>query len=207
MPVARFGRLSLFWRVFAVNAGLLVAVLVVLLVTPVTVSTPIKLAEAVGLLAGLAVTLAANVVLLRRAFAPLDRLVRRMGTVDLLRPGQRVPITSQDEIGRLVQAFNRMLDRLEAERHESSRRALAAQEAERQRIARGLHDEVGQVLTGVLLQLDVVAGAVGEQGREEIAETKAAVRQALEEVRRISRELRPEILEHLGLISALTELA
>jgi two-component system sensor histidine kinase UhpB len=91
-----------------------------------------------------------------------------------------------------------MLERLETERRESSRRAQHAQEAERSRIARGLHDEVGQVLTGVLLQLE------GE-GRDE--ETKAAVRQALEEVRRIAQELRPEMLEHLGLVSALTELS
>ena len=91
-----------------------------------------------------------------------------------------------------------MLDRLETERRESGRRAQHAQEAERSRIARGLHDEVGQVLTGVLLQLE------GE-GRDEDA--KAAVRQALEEVRRIAQELRPEMLEHLGLVSALTELS
>ena len=64
----------------------------------------------------------------------------------------------------------------------------------RRRIASGLHDEVGQVLTGVLLRL-------------EDDETKEAVRQALEEVRRIARELRPEMLEQLGLVSALTELS
>ena len=74
----------------------------------------------------------------------------------------------------------------------------ASSQRERARIARGLHDEVGQVLTGVLLQLE-------SEGRSE--ETKAAVRQALEEVRRIARELRPEILEHLGLVSALIELS
>jgi two-component system sensor histidine kinase UhpB len=118
-----------------------------------------------------------------------------------------VDVTTHDEVGRLVRAFNAMLDRLEAERRESGRRALAAQEAERQRIARGLHDEVGQVLTGVLLRLDAAADELGEEKREEIAEMKRDVRQALDEVRRISRELRPEMLEHLGLVSALTELA
>jgi two-component system sensor histidine kinase UhpB len=87
-----------------------------------------------------------------------------------------------------------MLDRLEEERRESGSRALQAQESERLRIARGLHDEVGQVLTGVLLRLDD-------------EETKEAVRGALDEVRRIARELRPEMLEHLGLVSALTELS
>jgi two-component system sensor histidine kinase UhpB len=201
-------RLSLFWRVFAVNACLLALVTVLLLVTPVTVSAPIRLVEALVLGVGLAVALAANALLLRRAFLPLDRLARRMETVDLLRPGQRLPSSfpPHSRFGRVVHAFNDMLDRLEAERRESGRRALAAQEAERLRIARGLHDEVGQVLTGVLLQLDAVAGAVPAERKAEIEETKQSVRQALEEVRRISRELRPEMLEHLGLVSALTEL-
>ena len=69
------------------------------------------------------------------------------------------------EVVELVRAFNQMLDRLETERRESGRRALAAQEAERLRIARGLHDEVGQVLTGVLLQLDALAAPDEEPAR------------------------------------------
>jgi two-component system sensor histidine kinase UhpB len=100
-----------------------------------------------------------------------------------------------------------MLDRLETERRESSSRALAAQEAERLRIARGLHDEVGQVLTGVLLQLDALGQADPASRRRRANETRDAIRHALEEVRRIAQELRPELLEHLGLISALTELS
>ena len=107
----------------------------------------------------------------------------------------------------VVRAFNQMLDRLETERRESGRRALAAQEAERLRIARGLHDEVGQVLTGVLLQLDALAEAEPDSRRRRVDETRDAVRHALEEVRRIAQELRPELLEHLGLVSALTELS
>jgi two-component system sensor histidine kinase UhpB len=200
-------RFPLFWRVFAVNAALLALATLLLLFSPVTVSRPVRLTEALVLVVGLALALAANVVLLRRAFFPLERLARRMETVDLLQPGQRLPIDTGDEVGRVVHAFNEMLDRLETERRESGRRALAAQEAERLRIAAGLHDEVGQVLTGVLLQLDAVADAVAPDRRDELVETKQAVRQALEEVRRISRELRPELLEHLGLVSALTELA
>ena len=199
-------RFPLFWRVFAVNAALLALATLLLLFSPVTVSRPVRFTEALVLVAGFALALAANVVLLRRAFFPLDRLARRMETVDLLQPGQRLPAGVGDEVGRVVQAFNEMLDRLETERRESGRRALAAQEAERLRIARGLHDEVGQVLTGVLLQLDAVADAIASDRRDELVETKQAVRQALEEVRRISRELRPEMLEHLGLVSALTEL-
>jgi two-component system sensor histidine kinase UhpB len=126
--------------------------------------------------------------------------------VDLLRPGQRLRVLRHDEVGRVVVAFNRMLDRLEQERQESARRVLAAQEAERVGIARDLHDEVGQVLTGVLLQLNSIA-EIAPEHRADLDEARQSVRRALDEVRRISSELRPEMLEHLGLVSALTELA
>jgi two-component system sensor histidine kinase UhpB len=130
-----------------------------------------------------------------------------MRTVDLLQPGQRLVEEGGPEVAETVAAFNQMLDRLEAERRESSRRALAAQEAERLRVARHLHDEVGQVLTGVLLQLDALATADSASRGRRVEETKAAVRGALEEVRRIAQELRPELLEHFGLVSALTQLS
>jgi two-component system sensor histidine kinase UhpB len=194
-----------FWRVFAVNAGLLGVLAALLLFSPVEIDAPIEPTQALIIVAGLVVTLAANVVLLRRALAPLERLAQRMETVDLLRPGQRLKVLRKDEISRVVIAFNRMLDRLESERQQSGRRILAAQEAERVGIARDLHDEVGQVLTGVLLHLDSIADQAPAH-RQEIDDAKQSVRRALNEVRRISSELRPEMLEQLGLVSALTEL-
>ena len=197
--------LPLYWRVFAVNAGLLTAIAIVLIVAPVTISFPIAVFEGIGVLVGLVVTIAINAVLLRHAFAPLARLEQRMETVDLLRPWQRLQIDRDDEIGSVLGTFNRMLDRLEAERQESGRRVLAAQEAERVGIARDLHDEVGQVLTGVLLQLNSIAEAAPEH-EDALGEARHAVRRALDEVRRISSDLRPEMLEQLGLVSALTEL-
>ena len=190
----RFSRLPLLWRVFAINAALLVIATLLLALTPVTIHASPALIEGIDLAIALVVMLAANLVLLRHTLAPINRVVERMRTVDLLRPGQRLSEPGGVEVNELVRAFNQMLERLEVERRESGRRALEAQEAERRRIASGLHDEVGQVLTGVLLQLDD-------------EETKQAVRQALNEVRRIARELRPEMLEQLGLVSALTELS
>jgi two-component system sensor histidine kinase UhpB len=184
--------------VFAINATLLVVATLVLVVARDRVHASLAFLEGLDVAVFLVVMLAANLLLLRQTLSPIEQLVARMRTVDLLRPGQRLAERGGAEVAELVGVFNEMLDRLEAERRESGRRALRAQEAERARIARGLHDEVGQVLTGVLLQLE------GEARSEE---TKAAVRQALEEVRRIARELRPEMLEHLGLVSALTELS
>lgn len=201
----RASRLPLLWRVFAINAALLAVATLLLAVTPVTIHASIALIEAAVLVAGLLAMLAANLLLLRPTFAPLERLVRRMRTVDLLRPGQRLVEEGGLEVAELVRGFNEMLERLEAERRESSRRALAAQEAERARVAAELHDEVGQVLTGVLLQLDSLP--LGASAAVEIDETKQAVRLALDEVRRIAQELRPAMLDHLGLPSALTELA
>ena len=190
----RFSRLPLLWRVFAINAALLVVATLLLALTPATVHARIAIVEGLDLAVALVVMLAANLVLLRHTFRPIDRLIERMRKIDLLRPGQRIPEQGGAEVAELTHAFNEMLERLETERRESGQRALRAQEGERRRIASGLHDEVGQVLTGVLLRLDD-------------DETKQAVRQALEEVRRIARELRPEMLEQLGLVSALTELA
>ena len=202
-----FSRLPLFWRVFAIDAALLVIATLLLALTPVTIHAPIALVEVVVLVVGLTAMLAANLLLLRPNFTPLERLPERMRTADLLRPGQRLSESGGREVTELVRSFNEMLKRLETERRESGRRALAAQETERLRVARGLHDAVGQVLTGVLLQLDSVTAADADERRQAVAETKQAVRQALEEVRRISQELRPEMLEHLGLVSALTELS
>jgi two-component system sensor histidine kinase UhpB len=197
---------SLFWRVFAVNAGVLGAIALLLLFSPVEIDAPIKATQALVIVLGLGITVAASAILLRRAVAPLERLAQTMDTVDLLRPGQRLPVDRRDEVGRVVAAFNRMLDRLERERQQSGRRVLAAQEAERIGIARDLHDEVGQLLTAVLLQLDAIVETAPAQ-RVELDEAKQAVRRALDEVRRISSELRPEMLEDLGLVSALTELS
>jgi two-component system sensor histidine kinase UhpB len=199
-------RRSLFWRVFAVNAALLGAIAALLLFSPVEIDAPIKPTQALIIVGGLVITLLANAVLLRRVIAPLERLAQRMETVDLLRPGQRLPVGRSDEIGRVLAAFNGMLDRLERERQQSGRRVLAAQESERIGIARDLHDEVGQLLTGALLQLNSIAESAPAR-REELDEARDAVRRALDEVRRISSELRPEMLEHLGLVSALTELS
>jgi two-component system, NarL family, sensor histidine kinase UhpB len=200
-------RMSLFWRVFVTNAALLVVAAVVLGVSPITVSWPIALTEAVVLTLGLVAMLVANALLLRPAFEPLERLARRMGDVDLLRPGQRFAVAARGEILALVEAFNQMLARLEAERRESGRRAVAAQEAERKRVASELHDEVGQAMTAVLLVLARLQDAVVPERRQELADAQEAIRGSLEEVRRIAQELRPELLEHLGLVSALTALA
>jgi two-component system sensor histidine kinase UhpB len=102
--------------------------------------------------------------------------------------------------------FNEMLLRLRAERREATGRVLAGQEAERLRIAQELHDQVGQELTAVLLLLSRIEARVPEQLRPSLRDVQNSVRTALEDVRRIAIELRPEALEDLGLESALAVL-
>ena len=197
----------LFWRVFATNALVLTVAAGALALSPATVSFPVAGTEALILGIGICAMLALNLVLLRRAFAPLDRLKRFMSSVDPLAPGQRAPLERTDpEVAELTGAFNEMIDRLETERRESARRALAAQERERARIARDLHDEVGQALTGVMLELQLIDALPPDQTQVAVARAREEVRESLEELRQIGRRLRPEALDHLGLRSALTAL-
>jgi len=200
-------RISLFWRVFLVNAALLIAGVLVLALTPISISAEIRLIQAIVLAAGVVIVLVANLLLLRPLFAPLERLAHRMEELDVLRSVRPVPASSLGEIGALERAFNRMIERLEAERRQAGARALQAREEERQRIARGLHDEVGQTMTGVLFLLKQLAQQAPSAQRPALEEAQQAVRANLEEVRRIAQELRPEALDHLGLPSALSNLA
>jgi two-component system sensor histidine kinase UhpB len=199
--------MSLFWRVFLANAAILVAGILVLALTPVTVSSRITLTQLIDLGAGLVVMLVVNALLLRPLFKPLERLSRGMEDVDVLRGGQRLRVGSSAEVGALERAFNTMLERLEEERREAGARALVAQEEERRRVARGLHDEVGQTMTGVLFQLGRLARNSPPVQQAALSEAQRVVRTSLEEVRRIAQELRPEVLDHLGLASALTNLS
>ena len=98
-----------------------------------------------------------------------------------------------------------MLDRLEAERRESSGRVMAAQEAERLRIARELHDELGQTLTAVALRAEHTAQVKGDE-HPEFTQLAEMVQESLADVRRISLELRPGALEELGLLNAMISL-
>ncbi|MEW2555064.1 HAMP domain-containing sensor histidine kinase [Streptomyces zhihengii] len=199
--------MSLFWRIFALNALVLGVATALLLWAPVTVSVPVLLTEAVILLGGLGVMLVANAALLRVGLAPLDRLTRQMATVDLLRPGGRLPVPGHGGVGELIHTFNEMIERLEAERAASSARALNAQESERRRIAQELHDEVGQSMTAVLLTLKRAADQSGGPLRDDMRLAQETTRSSLDEVRRLARRLRPGVLEDLGLVSALTSLA
>lgn len=161
---------------------------------------------AIVLLALLAATLAVNLFFLRRRFDPLERLIEEMEKVDLSRPGP-LPETI-DGVGeteaaeRLELAFLRMLRRLEAERRRAGSAALRAQEEERARVARDLHDEVNQSLTGLLLRLEAVRGEAPPELEPQLAEIKGLANQAMRELLSLARQLRPTALDDLGLAAA-----
>ena len=202
------GRLSLFWRLFAVYAAVGAIAVVVLVFAPISVSVPTAPREVVVLVAGFAIALVVYLIVLRRVMAPLERLTGLMRRIDPLTPGRRVDIVGGDpEVVALTEAFNEMLDRLETERRESALRGLAVQEAERQRIARELHDEIGQTLTGLVLRSETIARRAPEEIRMELEALREAARRGAEEARTLARRLRPEALDELGLRSALVALS
>ena len=192
--------IPLFWRLFVPNAAVLAAACVVLIIEPANGRIP-------ALVGGLLLLLTVNLVLMRRAVAPLGRLMGIMEEVDPLEPGRRLAVeTTASEVMALTESFNRMLERLESERRQSGHRTLAAQESERRRVAGELHDEIGQQLTAHLLQLDRLARAASGELAEQLDEATAAVKQTLEDVRTLAHRLRPEVLDELGLVPALRNL-
>jgi two-component system, NarL family, sensor histidine kinase UhpB len=203
----RFAELPLFWRVFAANAIVLAVAVALLALAPVTVSIPVALTELVILVAGMIAMLVLDALLLRPAFRPLHDLTAAMRQVDPFDPGRRVRVTGGPLLATLARTFNEMLDRLEAERRRSARQALVGQEGERRRIARELHDEVGQTLTAMMLQIESLAAKIPPELRDELDELRETTRVGAHDVRRIAARLRPEALDELGLQSALSALA
>ena len=192
--------IPLFWRFFVPNAAVLTAACVILIVEPANGRIPV-------LAGGLAVMLAVNMVLMRRAAEPLARLTALMRSVDPLRPGQRIPpIGPESEVTLVTTAFNEMLDRVERERRESARREIAAQESERRHVAVELHDQIGQSLTGMVFGLGRAIESAPSDVRSDLEGLREIAAETIEDVRRLAARLRPEVLDALGLEAALTNL-
>jgi signal transduction histidine kinase len=126
----------------------------------------------------------------------------------------RAPHWADDEIGNLANAFNDMITDLESSQHaiadkEAARtrllaRLINAQEEERKRIARELHDGVGQALTSLIVGLKILEqGEEQQASNDRLAELRHLTSETLEMVRLLSRQLRPSALDDLGLAAAL----
>jgi two-component system, NarL family, sensor histidine kinase UhpB len=158
---------------------------------------------------GITLSLALNYALLRLALRPLDHL---QSAVDMVRQGRhdvRVDpgSLSDDRFDRLAETFNAMLasqGQAEHELRRLSQELLEAQEEERKRVARELHDEAAQALTSLLVRLRLLERAEDpNEARLQVQELRKLTMQALEEVRRVALELRPTILDDLGLGAAM----
>ncbi|MEA2185991.1 MAG: two-component system, NarL family, sensor histidine kinase UhpB [Solirubrobacteraceae bacterium] len=150
-------------------------------------------------------TILANNFVMRRRFAPLESLTRTMECVDLALPGVRAqPLAGEPaDVARLRESFNHMLARMESERVGAAAAVLRAQEAERARVARDLHDEVNQALAAVSIRLAATAEGAPPEFAEELAETQRLATQAMQELLALARDLRPASLDDHGLLPAL----
>jgi two-component system sensor histidine kinase UhpB len=205
-------RVSLLTQVVVANLLVMLATVIVIALAADT-SLSLSHGPRLGLILVVAVvvSVAVNAVITQRRFRPLEQLVEEMERADLARPGgasppPRADPTAPEEVARLHHAFRVMLGRLEAERRRTSRAALQAQEQERARVARDLHDEVNQALTGLLLRLEAVRAKAPPELRGELTETRTLANRAMEELLALSRSLRPTALDDLGLRAALAGL-
>ena len=166
-------------------------------------------AVAVMLVVGFAASVLINAGVLTLALQPLhtlERTVDRVAAGDLSARAQRVLFRDPD-LERLADTLNTMLDVLQEHRdllQKMSEQVLAAQEDERKRIARELHDETAQALTTLLIRLRILERArTASDMRGQINELRDVTAQTLEAVRKLAVELRPATLDDLGLVAAL----
>lgn len=201
---------SLASQILAINTLLIVAtVLTATVVAHFELTGPESRRQALVLAAAILATVLANSLVLRRRFQPLEHLIDVMERVETVAPGEVRAVAAgadSEEARRLTEAFNRMLARLEAERAATAGAVLQGQEAERARLARDLHDEANQSLTGVLLHLEAAAQDAPEGLRAQLRATQEVATQAIDELLRLARELRPAALDDHGLHAALRTL-
>lgn len=201
---------SIFTKVLVANALIVVAgsLSAVLIATHFwRGAAPEPVVELAFVLAGLVISLGVNYGILQLAFQPLFTL---QTTLDRVRRGDfsaRVPEVEGDpDIARVTEIANLMLDRLAEHRQAVAAQILRALEEERKRIARELHDETSQSLTTMIVNLEVIEQQLTDQPEELVGRvrlTKEIAQRTLDETRRLMFDLRPSVLDDLGLIPAL----
>ncbi len=168
-----------------------------------TPNTPIYLVVFIAV--GWLVSVALNFVVLQIAFRPLMDLGKVMSRVQKGERSLRAPLTGFDpQADMLARTFNMMLEAIDDANRLRANQIITAQEQERKRIARELHDETSQVLTSLLISLAVLEESVTtDEAHQRITETRALAHQTLRAIRNLSIDLRPSALDDLGLLPAL----
>jgi two-component system sensor histidine kinase UhpB len=151
-----------------------------------------------------------NVFVLRRTFRPLFAMLTTIAAIEAGATEQRVDTAAAAaDIAQVATAFNGMLDALDEHRQARLREVAVAQEAERRRLALELHDATGQELTALLLRLEIIAQDLAEPHphladlRAQVAATTAQAQRTLRGVQLLAQQLRPAILDDVGLAAAL----
>ncbi len=215
------GRLSLFEKVILANTLMLIcAALAGLWVTSHSLESHHYLIDTTFIVGATLVILAINILLLRASFRPLFSLLQTIRAISAGSTHVRATtLPSRTEIGELAQAFNGMLDRLEAARRAQAMLILQAQEEERRRVALELHDESSQNLTALLVHTEILQQTLQtlpatslttdarEQLRAGLQQLTRLAQHTLESIRILSLQLRPAVLDDLGLHAALRWLA
>ena len=205
-------QLNIFQKVMTANAALMIAGAVIgtwLAFQTLLTRTPMLSYFFTFTLIGIGLSLLLNFFLLRLAFQPLFRLRKVMEQIQAGDYEARAPEIFEDpDVRQLGRTLNQMLDQLAKHRQETSQRILQALEDDRRRIARELHDQTSQSLTFVLIQLDLLKeqlqqGQRTEQLQKSLDRVISSTEEALNSIRSLTHELRPTVLDDLGLVPAL----
>lgn len=147
-----------------------------------------------------------------RALKPVDRILVALNEFESGHLGARMPVFELPELARISHKFNLMAETLEhsvARNHRLSQKLINLQEAERKSLARDLHDEMGQRLTAILVDATAVLEQVREKAPEAVDSAEAIIqvaRESMVSTGNLLQQLRPGLLDELGLRAALEEL-
>lgn len=156
---------------------------------------------------GILLSLFVNYWIVKTALRPLHELREAVDRVEVRQANAQVSLTSDSDpdLSQLAVAISSMLNRMEGrtlQLRALSERAINAQEEERKRIARGLHDGIGQDLSMLIINLERLEAAVPVDAsnlQERLAAARQAVIHTLEDLRQVVYDLRPTMLDDLGL--------
>lgn len=149
----------------------------------------------------------------RKITQPIKKLQKASEAVSAGNYSMHLEITSLDEIGALTETFNTMISHLKAQKNEIEEEKtkrfnalIDGQEMERQRLSRDLHDSLGQSILAVKIKLEQTKNSNQEKNQQIIAETQDLLKSTIQEIRHISNDLMPPVLEAFGIEHGLKNL-